>query len=61
MNMRKGSWWLTSETEPQWNCTGETSFCGGFGMPKECAVKLGELIVELGEPPEDLEFGYMKD
>jgi len=57
-----GSWWLSSESNPKWNCSGDTKFCGGFTMPDECTnkiEKLKEILKE--EPPKDLEWGYMKD
>jgi hypothetical protein len=30
-------------------------------MPPECEAKLEELKKKLGEPPDDLTYGYMKD
>jgi len=59
--MREGSWWLRSPSDERWNRNGKTRSCGGFSMPQECKEKLEELKEELGEPPADLEYGYMKD
>ena len=59
--MRSGSWWLKSESDPRWNAHGSDNYCGGFVMPKECEKKVKELKKELGLPPDDLEYGYMKD
>ena len=56
-----GSWWLSSVSDPEWDCSGETKFCGGFTMSEECIAKIKKLSEKLGEPPEDLEWGYMKD
>ncbi len=56
----EGSWWIRSETDPRWNCNGKGEV-GGFVMPRECEKKIEELKLTLGEPPEDLKFGYMKD
>jgi hypothetical protein len=30
-------------------------------MPSECERRIEELKQELGDPPDDLEWGYMKD
>lgn len=56
----KGDWWLRSKSDPRWNSDGRT-LVGGFVMPDECKQKLEELKGKLGEPPKDLEWGYMKD
>ena len=57
-----GSWWLSCESAPKWNCSGDTKFCGGFTMPDECKNKIEKLKEKFKEePPEDLEWGYMKD
>jgi len=57
-----GSWWLSCESAPKWNCSGTTPLSGGFVMPEECKAKLEELKKKYKEePPKDLEWGYMKD
>ena len=56
----EGSWWMHSEKDPRWNATGR-GFVGGMAMPEECRKKLGELQAEFGEPPDDVEWGYLKD
>ena len=58
--VREGSWWLRSKSDSRWNSDGRT-YVGGFVMPDECKRKLDELKKTLSEPPEDLEWGYMKD
>jgi hypothetical protein len=57
---KEGSWWLRSKKDPRWNCSGRADV-GGLVMPYECEKKLEELKEKYGEPPEDLEWGYMKD
>jgi len=57
---RKGTWWLGSEKDPRWNRSGKT-LIAGLKMPKECEQTLEEMKSLLGEPPDDLEYGYMKD
>lgn len=62
MNNRSGAWWLTSKTDKRWDASGTTSSCGGFVMPEECKQALKIKKLELNEdPPDDLEYGYMKD
>jgi hypothetical protein len=58
--MREGTWWLRSKTDPRWDCNGR-AFVGMFGQPQDLVNKLAELTKLYGEPPEDLEWGYMKD
>lgn len=57
----RGSWWLYSKTDSRWDCSGNTDSCGGFVMPDECKARLEFLKEQFGEPPDDLEYGYMKD
>jgi len=59
--LSKGSWWLNSETDPRWNTSGTAKCCGGFAEPIECKAAREQLEKKLGKPPEDLEWGYMKD
>jgi len=58
--LTRGVWYLRSETDPRWNSTGEAQV-GAFVMPDEVDHRLEELKIELGEPPDDLTCGYMKD
>ena len=58
--LTEGGWWLKSESDPRWNCSGSSDSVGGFVMPPECKQKFEDLKKELGEPPEDLKYGYMK-
>lgn len=55
-----GGWSLSSKTDPRWNVSGR-GFVGGFDMPEECKEAIKKLLFELGDPPEDLEWSYMKD
>lgn len=57
---REGTWTLCSPTDPRWNASG-TDLVGGFMMPEKCKQKLAELKKELGHPPADLKWSYMKD
>ena len=56
----EGTWRFRSKSDPRWNSKGRT-YVGGFVMPEACRKKLEKLKRALGEPPEDLEWGYMKD
>lgn len=55
-----GSWWLHSGKDSRWNATGR-DLVGGKSMPEKCRQKIEELKKELGDPPDDLEWGYLKD
>ena len=59
--MRAGSWWLSSKSDKRWNTHGTADFIGGLKMPQECKQALKNLRQKYGEPPADLEWGYMKD
>lgn len=59
--MREGSWWISSKLDPRWDDSG-TGYVGGFVCPSEAKSSIEKTKTELGiEPPDDLEFGYMKD
>ena len=58
----KGSWWLYSKTDSRWNRDGRSNAVGGFQMPLEVTDMIGKITKSLGEePPDDLEYGCMKD
>lgn len=61
MNSKSGNWWIISKVDPRWNKNGHCAFCGGFEMPDECKAVFEQLKTQLGDPPSDLEWGYMKD
>lgn len=56
-----GEWVLHSELDPRWNCKDRAERVGMGAPPKEAREKVEELTKKLGEPPEDLEYGYWKD
>lgn len=58
--IREGSWWIHSNKDSRWNQSGR-GFVGGLMKPSEVDKAVEELKKELGEPPDDLEWGYMKD
>jgi len=58
---KSGSWWLRSQKDPRWNCDGRGDLLFSAGLPKEAEAKIELLKKEYGEPPDDLEFGGMKD
>jgi hypothetical protein len=59
--LKTGSWWLSSKTDKRWNVFGNSPYVGGFEMCEEAKAALDQKKKELGEPPADLEHGYMKD
>jgi hypothetical protein len=58
--LREGSWWISSKEDPRWNASGHSDV-GGFSIPPEAEKKIEALKKELGDPPDDLTWGYMKD
>ena len=44
----EGSWWLSSKSDPRWDCQG-TGFVGSFSLPPEAKKALEEKKKELGE------------
>jgi len=59
--LKPGTWWLASQTDPRWNCSGHAPLVGAFARPPECDEMIAQLTQQLGEPPDDLEWRYMKD
>ena len=58
---KKGSWWVSSKSDPRFNASG-SGYVGGFAIPPEAKEAYEAKAKALGVPlPEDLEFGYMKD
>jgi hypothetical protein len=58
---KEGSWWMRSKKDPRWNCDGRGLLLFSAGIPDEAKEKIEELKKKYGEPPDDLEFGGMKD
>lgn len=59
--MKMGTWVLRSKMDPRWNADGRCSV-GMFSLPSGAGHFIEQKKVELGEePPEDLEYHYMKD
>lgn len=54
------SWWVSSRKDPRWNGSGRCSrsLCS---IGAACDEYIATKTKELGEPPDDLEFGGMKD
>ena len=57
----KRTWYMSSKTDPKWNASGHSDYVGGFDIPIDCKNKIEFLKKSMGEPPEDLIWGYMKD
>ena len=58
--MRPGTWSIRSESDPRWRTSGR-AVVGMFADPPEIDAHITELTKLHGEPPADLEWGYMKD
>ena len=64
MGSRKGSWYLRSETDSRWEVEGEDHESGPENMTAERMLSeleqvIGRLKDELGDPPDDLEGGFI--
>lgn len=57
---RGGTWYLSSKKDPRWNISGR-SYVGGGEIPDDAVKAYEEKKKELGEPPDDAIWGYMKD
>jgi len=58
--LKKGTWSFSSKSNKKWKGHGRC-IVGGFIMPEDCKKKIEKLKRKYGDPPEDLEWGYMKD
>lgn len=58
--MVQGTWQVWSAKDPRWNASGR-DIVGCFSMPVGAEKWIEEKKKELGEPPEDLQWSYMKD
>lgn len=58
--LRSGSVWLQSKSDPRWNKSANCDV-GGFVKPAIVNNWIKILTFKYGKPPEDLEWGYMKD
>lgn len=58
---RSGSWYVNSKIDPRWNGNGDSDSVGGFSIPTKAQAHIDAKKKELGDLPEDLEWGYMKD
>lgn len=58
--LRDGSWWVRSVQDPRWNGNGSGQV-GAYTVPSEAQTHIDRCKETLGEPPADLEIGYMKD
>lgn len=57
-----GSWWYRSKSDPRWNLNGRCRMFVMAGPPADANERIEELKKLLKcDPPEDLEFGCMKD
>jgi hypothetical protein len=53
-------WWIRSDQNPLWNYEGKSTLRPGGGPPQELVLKIEDMRSELGEPPEDLGWGYLQ-
>jgi hypothetical protein len=60
MGISEGTWWVRSESDPRWNFEGR-ALVGMYGKPSGVDIHIAKMTPLLGDPPQDLEWGYMKD
>lgn len=53
-------WWIRSEENPLWNCEGLSVLRPGGGPPQELVLTIEDMRAELGETPDDLDWGYIR-
>lgn len=59
--MAEGTWWVSSKSDPRWRASGRARV-GMFAKPAGVDPAIAQLKTTIGEdPPDDLEWGYMKD
>ncbi len=58
---KKGTWWISSESDPRWNDEGRAKGLVCAGGPSEITEAFERKKKKLGKPPKDLKQGFMKD
>ena len=53
-------WWIRSDDNPLWNAEGKSILNPGGGPPQDLVLRLEDMKTELGEPPDDLGWGYLR-
>ena len=56
----EGSWSLSSDTDPRWNCSGR-GFISICSRASSADAKIEEMEKKFGEMPDDLTYDCMKD
>ena len=58
---KEGTWWVTSASAPHWNSNGRGFGLVSMGGPQDAHTWVEHCKEKYGEPPPDLEMGFMKD
>ncbi len=58
---KPGTWWVSSKSDPRWDASGRCAMLVSGGRPKEVDEHIEAKRALLGDPPDDLECGAMKD
>ncbi len=62
MSERPGTWKLSSESDPRWNCHGRVDrLVISEGLHPDVQAKIEELKKQYGEQPDDLHYSAWKD
>ena len=57
----EGSWYVHCKSDMRWNKSGRGFGAVTAGGPKEMKTWIKLCTLKYGEPPEDVEIGFMKD
>jgi hypothetical protein len=58
---KQGTWWVESKKDPRWNKSGRGVGLVCAGGPEEMKQWIEECRKKYGEPPDDCDYGFMKD
>lgn len=56
-----GTWFVSSDSQPRWNKSGHGHGSVMAGGPPEIQEWIDACTENFGPPPEDLEYGFMKN
>jgi hypothetical protein len=56
-----GKWWIRSKSDPRWDREGRGEGGGLYKRPPAVDRTIKNLSKTLGEPPNDLEWGFSPD
>lgn len=58
---KMGSWWVICKSDLRWDKSGRACGLVMLGGPQEMQEWIRQCTMKYGEPPEDIEIGFVKD